>query len=46
MSLITITPLSPYVKASYVGNAAFMQGRVACSLHASLVWTRHYTPKM
>jgi len=25
-------------------TAAFMQGRMqpACSLHASLVWTRHY----
>jgi len=31
------------MKAAYARTAAFMQGRMqpACSLHASLVWTRH-----
>ena len=42
-----ITPvcrLHTLVKAAYARTAAFMQGRMqpACSLHASLVWTRHY----
>jgi len=32
------------MKAAHARTAAFMQGRMqpACSLHASLVWTRHY----
>jgi len=36
-------PAYERMKAAYARTAAFMQGRMqpACSLHASLVWTRH-----
>jgi len=39
-------PAYERMKAAYARTAAFMQGRMqpACSLHASLVWTRHYMP--
>jgi len=38
-------PAYERMKAAYARTAAFMQGRMqpACSLHASLVWTRHKT---
>jgi len=40
-------PAYERMKAAYARTAAFMQGRMqpACSLHASLVWTRHKKKK-